>query len=151
MAKKAAEPVEVSDELVSVIELDANLADVEAPPLLPAGRYRAEVRSVAEAQSQKGNTYYSQLLVVSPDEFPHDFPSDVYPDGLTLYYNMIVKPKNQRQMHNLKLWMQKLGLDVNTTRIDPNEWVGREVAINIKHGSYQGNPREEIVSVEALD
>lgn len=156
MAKKqeaAPEPEDYGsdDTIPSVIELDENLADVEAPPLLPRGRYRSTIQSVEEKTSAKGNTYYSQLLAIAPEEFPHDFPDDVYPDGLTLYYNMIVKPKTQRQKYALKQWLGKIGADVNTTRIDPSEWVGKEVMVTIAHGKYNDQPREEIKSVEATD
>lgn len=156
MAKTKPEQVAVDevaddDTIPSIVELDENLADIEAPPMLPRNRYLATIVAVEEKTSGKGNRYYSQLLKIGPEVFPHDFPDDVYPEGLDLYYNMIVKPKTQRQKFAVKQWLTILGLDTNTSRFNPSDWVGKEVMVTVGWGTYQGRTREEIASVQRVD
>lgn len=139
-------------EPLGVIELEDNLADVEKPPEIPAGVYTGEVQDVQRQQSQKGNSYFAVKFVIPPDELPADFRED-FPDGAILYWNRQIVPKagDRRAMFNLRKFLEALGLDTNTSSIDPNEWMGQQARLRIRHRPWEGEQRAEIQAVEAAE
>lgn len=140
------------NEPIGIIELDDNLADVEKPAELPAGTYEGEVQDVQTPTSGKGNKYFAIKFVIPPDEIPADLRDD-FPDGATLYWNrQIVPTKNDRRAkYNLRRLIEALGLDSNTTSVDPNEWMGRRARLRVVMGKWQGEDRAEIRSIEAAE
>lgn len=142
-----------NDEMMGIIELDENLADVEKPKEIPPGKYLGEVQDVQEATSSKGNTYFAIQFRVPPDELPADV-AEQYEDGAVLFWNRIIKPRgraDRRALFNLRKFIEALGLDPNTTTIDPNDWMGRQARLMVRTGSYQGEQRAEIGSVEPAE
>jgi hypothetical protein len=142
-----------NDEPMGIIELDENLADVEKPKDVPPGKYTGEVQDVQEATSGKGNTYYGVQFRIPPDELPVDI-ADQYEEGAVLYYNRIIKPRgrsDRRALFNLRKFVEALGLDPNTTTIDPNDWMGRQARLMVRTGKYQGEERAEIAGVEPAE
>ena len=142
-----------NDEPIGIIELEENLADVEKPPEIPAGKYTAEVQDVQEMTSGKGNTYFAVTFHIAPEELPQDI-ADQYEDGANLFWNRTMKPKgrsDRRGMFNLRRFIEALGLDSNTTTIDPNDWMGRSARLHVALGKYQGEDRAEIRAVEAAE
>jgi len=135
-------------EPIGIISLEDNLSDVEKPKEIPAGRYRGEIQDVQLPTSQAGNQYFAVKFVIPNDELPADV-RESYPDGAILYYNRIIVPGpgNRRAMWNLKQFMAAIGMDVNTTEIDPNEWMGKEAQLQVRMGKYQGEERAEIGAV----
>lgn len=142
----------MSDEPLSVIELEENLADVEKPPVLPAGTYLGEVQEVSVETSQKGNQYFSVSFVIPTNEIPSNM-TDFFEDGCRLYYNRLLVPTkgNRRALFNLRKFIEALGLDSNTSAIDPNEWMGRSANLRVTNSKYQGEDRAEISAVESDD
>lgn len=141
------------DEPLGVIELDENLSDVEKPKDIPPGRYNGEVQDVQEATSAKGNTYFAIQFRIPPSELPADVAEE-YEDGAVLYWNRILKPRgktDRRALFNLRKFIEALGLDPNTSTIDPNEWMGQTARLQVATGKYQGEDRAEIRSVEAAE
>jgi Protein of unknown function (DUF669) len=141
------------DEPIGIIELEENLADVEKPPEIPAGKYTAEIQDVQEQTSAKGNTYFAIQFHIAPEELPQDI-ADQYEDGATLFWNRVMKPRgraDRRGMFNLRRFIEALGLDSNTTTIDPNEWMGRPARLHVVMGKWQGEERAEIRAVEAAE
>jgi hypothetical protein len=141
------------DNPMGIIELEDNLADVEKPREVPPGKYVAEVQDVQEAMSQKGNTYYAIQFRVAPEELPADV-ADEYEDGAVFFWNRLLKPKSRsdrRALFNLRKFIEALGLDANTTTIDPNEWMGRSVRLHTAMGKFQGEDRAEIRAIEAAE
>jgi len=142
-----------NDEPMGIIELDENLADVEKPKDVPPGKYTGEVQDVTEATSAKGNTYYGIQFRIPPDELPADI-ADQYEEGAVLYYNRIIRPRgpsDRRALFNLRRFIEALGLDANTTTIDPNDWMGRQARLIVRTGKYNNEERAEIASVEAAE
>jgi hypothetical protein len=139
-------------EPIGIIELDENLGDAEKPEEIPAGLYTAEVQDVQTPVSGKGNTYFAVKFVISPDDLAADVRDD-YPDGATLFYNRVIVPKksDRRALFALRKFVESIGIDSNTTTIDPNEWMGRQARIRVAHGRYNGETRAEIKSVEAAE
>lgn len=141
-----------SDEPMGIIELDESLSDIEKPPELPAGTYTGEVQDVQIGQSQKGNRYFAVKFVIPADEIPKDI-QEHFPDGAVLYWNRNIVPTkgDRRALFNLRKLIEALGLDSNTTSVDPNEWMGREARLRVTMGKWQGEDRAEIKSVEAAE
>lgn len=143
----------MADEPIGIIELDESLADVEKPKEIPPGKYVGEIQDVQEATSGKGNTYYAIQFRVPPEELPPDV-ADQYEDGAVLYWNRVLKPRgraDRRALFNLRKFVESLGLDPNTTTIDPNDWMGREARLHVVTGKYQGEERAEIRAIEAAE
>jgi Protein of unknown function (DUF669) len=142
-----------NDDPMGIIELEDNLSDVEKPKEIPAGKYVGEIQDVQENTSAKGNTYYAIQFRVAPEELPADIAEE-YEDGALLFYNRLIKPRtksDRRALFNLRKFIEALGLDSNTTSIDPNEWMGRQARLHVRMGSYQGEQRAEIGSIEASE
>lgn len=142
-----------NDEMMGIIELDENLADVEKPKEIPPGKYVGEIQDVQEATSSKGNTYFAVQFRVPPSELPADV-AEQYEDGALLFWNRIIKPRgrsDRRALFNLRKFIEALGLDPNTTTIDPNDWMGRQARLMVRTGRYNGEERAEIGSVEPAE
>jgi len=145
------------EESLDVIELEESLADVEKPAELPPGLYVGEVQDVQVATSAKGNAYYAVRFMVPPDEIPADIQSD-FEDGAALFWNRQIRPrdgKDRRALFNLRKFVEALGLDANTTSIDPNDWMGCRARLRVRHTINPRDPssgkRAEIASVEPLE
>lgn len=139
-------------EPIGIIELDENLGDAEKPEEIPPGLYTAEVQDVQTPVSGKGNTYFAIKFVISPDDLPADIRED-YPDGAVLFWNRVIVPKkgDRRALFALRKFVESIGIDSNTTSIDPNEWMGRQARVRVAHDRYQGETRAQIKSVEAAE
>lgn len=142
----------VQDETVGIVELEENLSDVEKPPELPPGLYTGEVQDVQIQDSQKGNRYFAIKFIIPQAELPADM-QDQFEDGAVLYWNRQIVPagKDRRALFNLKRLVESLGLDANTTTIDPNEWMGCSARLRVRHSSYQGERRAEIAAIEPAE
>lgn len=142
-----------NDEPMGIIELESNLADVEKPQEIPAGKYVGEVQDVQERVSAQGNAYYAIQFRVAPDELPADVAEE-YEDGALLFWNRLLKPRSasdRRALFNLRKFIEALGLDANTTSIDPNDWMGRPARLHVAMGKFQGEDRAEIRAIEAAE
>lgn len=140
------------DETLGIVELEDNLADVEKPPELPPGLYTGEVQDVQINDTQKGNRAFAIRFVIAQDEIPVDM-QDQFEDGAILYWNRQIVPtsKDRRALFNLRRLVESLGLDANTTTIDPNEWMGCRARLRVRHGTWQGEKRAEIAAVEPAE
>lgn len=140
-------------EPIGVIELEGNLADAEKPPEIRAGKYTAEVQGVEiKTSGNSGNRYFAVKFVIPPENLSADQRDD-YPDGAIQYWNRQLLPdKNDRRtLYNLRRFIEALGLNANTSKINPDEWMGQEARIVIKHSSYEGEMRAQISAVEASE
>jgi len=141
-----------TDEALGVIELDENLSDAEKPPELPAGVYTGEIQDVQRQTSKAGNDFFAIKFVVPPEEIAADM-QDAFEDGAILYWNRQIIPtgKDRRALFNLKKFIEAIGLDANTTSIDPNEWMGQRAKLRVRQERYQGELRSSISAVEPAD
>lgn len=145
------------DEALDIIELDESLADVEKPAELPAGLYVGEIQDVQVATSAKGNAYYAVRFIIGPDEIPADIQQD-FEDGAVLFWNRQIRPrdgKDRRALFNLRKFVEAIGLDANTSSIDPNDWMGCRARLRIRQTINPRDPtsgkRAEIASIEPLE
>jgi hypothetical protein len=140
------------DDELGILELESSLSDVEKPLELPAGLYEGEVQDVTIGTSKAGNKYYAVSFVVSPDQIGADV-ADQFEDGAKLFWNRVVVPsgRDRRALFNLRKFIEALGIDSNTTQIDPNDWMGRKARLKVVHSTYQGETRAEIKAVESAE
>lgn len=143
---------EADGEPLGIMELDANLSDVEKPPELPPGAYIGEIQDVQKGVSGKGNEYFAVKFVIPQDEIPPDI-AEHYDDGAIMYWNRQVIPtsKDRRALYNLRKFIESIGLDSNTTSIDPNDWMGCKAKLRVVHEKYQGESRASIKSLEPAE
>lgn len=139
-------------EELGIIELEANLADVEKPLELPPGMYTGEIQDIQVMDSAKGNKYFAIKFIIPAEEIAADM-QDQFEDGAVLFWNRQIVPtgKDRRALFNLRKFIEAIGLDANTTSIDPNEWMGCTAKLKVRQTRYQGELRAEIASVDAAD
>lgn len=137
---------------LGIVEFDESLDDVQKPPEVPAGRYPCEVQDIQEKVSKGGNTYYARTIHIAQEDLPANV-RDGFPEGARMTDNRLLKPRpgDRRDLWNMKVWLQALGLDTATTRIDPNEWMGAQTRVRVVMGQYEGKPRAEIRGFEPMD
>lgn len=134
---------------VSILEYSADISSAEAPPPLPAGEYPAVIESVQQKTSQtSGNEYLAITLNVNPDDYPADFDSENYPDGVKLSYNRLVVEDTARARYNMRKWCEAIGAKMGK-QVDPSEWLGLQCKVGIKHDTYEGEPRAQIAKIGA--
>jgi hypothetical protein len=137
----------------TIVSLDMNLDDYEDFEPLPNGGYPFTVLKAELRTSDKGNEYYYQTLQIHPDDFPPDYARENAPDGLNLNYSRLQKPtaSNRRSITAVKNYMRAIGVPTNVSTIDPAVWEGKTGKVFIKKGTYNGEPTNEIKSIESLD
>lgn len=142
----------MSDNELGIIELEANLADVEKPLELPPGVYVGEIQDVSMKASQAGNQYFNVKFVVAPDQVPAELVEQ-FEDGAVLYWNRTIVPngKDRRALFNLRKFLEAIGIESNTTSIDPNEWMGCQARLRVVNEPYQGENRASIKSIESAE
>lgn len=135
--------------LPSVIEFTEDVSMQEAPPALPARTYLATCTAASQkvSSSKPENTLLNLEFTIDPSCFPADFPET---EPVKLYWNRNTVNKNTaRERYQLKLLCDKMKVVV-TRKLDVNDFIGKQVNLKVKNGSWQGVPRAEIDAIEAL-
>ncbi len=136
-------------EELGIISLETNLADVERPPEVPVGRYVGEIQSVEVKTSGQGNDYFAMRVLIPAENIPAEI-AEHYEDGAIFFYNRLLVPKgnDRRSLWNLRQFVEKLGLDSNTTEIDPNEWMNQRIGLVVaSEKNLEGELRSTIRSL----
>jgi hypothetical protein len=84
---------------------------------------------------------------ISADQFPADF-KDGSDDGLTLIFRRVGLEDNPQARWGTKRFLEAIGAPV-AKKIDVNEWVGMEAALDVVHDTYEGVTRAVIDRVRA--
>jgi len=135
------------EELSSIIEFSVDLKNQEAPEPLPAGSYTGVIRKAEVKESQRGTMYGAISFHIGADQFPADF-KDGPDDGLTLVYRRVGLEDNPQARYGTKRFMESIGAPLSK-KVDVNEWVGMESAIDVIHDTYEGVTRAVIDRVRA--
>jgi hypothetical protein len=135
------------EELSSIVEFSVNLKDQEAPEPLPAGEYTGVIRKAEVKESQRGTMYGAVSFHIGADQYPADF-SDGSDDGLTLVYRRVGLEDNPQARYGTKRFLEAIGAPLSK-KIDVNEWVGMEAAIDVVLDTYEGVTRATIDRVRA--
>jgi signal recognition particle subunit SEC65 len=138
---------------LGIISLDQNLADIERPPEIPVGRYVGEIQSIEVKTSGQGNEYFAMRILIPSENIPAEV-SEHYEDGAVFFYNRLLVPKgnDRRSLWNLRQFVEKLGLDSNTSEINPNEWMNQSIGVVIaSEKNLEGELRSTIRSLFAAE
>ena len=138
----------MSEEMSSIIEFDADIAQQEAPEPLPAGTYNAQITATEAKVSQSGNKYAAVTFYISVDDFPADYPVENNPDGVRLIYRRASLMDTNQGRYGLRKFCESIGAPMST-RIDLNDWVGLEATVEVDLDEWNGETRANITSVEA--
>jgi len=137
----------MSDDM-NVFIYSEDLNNAEAPNPLPAGNYPAEVlqASIEDSKSKPGRKNLKLTLFIAPESYPADY-LDGNPDGMKLdsYTSLRDDPRGRFQM---KKFNETLGVK-NSTKVDPNDYMGCTCTVEITHRDYQGMAQESIGKILA--
>jgi hypothetical protein len=137
----------MSDELSSIVEFSIDLSKQKAPEPLPAGQYLGVIRKAEVRESQRGTLYGAVSFHIGADQFPVDF-KDGSDDGMTLIYRRVGLEDNPQARYGTKRFVEAIGAPL-AKKIDVNEWVGMEAALDVVHDTYEGVTRAVIDRVRA--
>lgn len=138
----------MTEDTTSIVEFSEDIGDAEAPEPLPAGEYPATIRGAEVKTSQRGTLYAAVTFVVSPDEFPADYPVENAPDGKVIVYRRCSMEDNPQARYMLRNFIEAIGATASK-KIDVNEWMGLSANIQVENEEYEGVMREQIVRVNA--
>lgn len=143
----------MASENINIIELDQNLEDFEDFEPLPARDYVAELRKAETRISEKGNEYFYVTFNIHPEDFPADYDVANAPEGLNLIYSrlMAVNPQDRRSVTAMKKFYKALGMSLKTPTIDCSTWEGKKAKLIVGREEYNGELRNAIKSIEAID
>jgi hypothetical protein len=137
----------MTDNLSSIVEFSIDLTKQEAPEPLPPGQYTGVIRKAEVRESQRGTRYGAVSFHISADQFPADF-KDGSDDGLTLIFRRVGLEDNPQARWGTKRFLEAIGAPV-AKKIDVNDWVGMEAALDVVHDTYEGVTRAVIDRVRA--
>ena len=136
---------------MSIIEYGEDLTTAEAPPLLPAGPYPAEIVGAMEKTSStkggKGNRYLNVVFRIHPESYPADF-LDGDPNGLELHYNFIQLDDTPRNRYNMRRFLERIGAPLSR-QVDLNDLVGRTATVELTHSEWNEEMRVQIARILA--
>lgn len=138
---------------INVMELDQNLEDFEDFEPLPAGGYEGEIRKAELKLADSGTEYYKIQYRIDPDNFPADYDRENAPDGMNLIYGRLFKidPNDRRSVTAMKKFYKAHGMSLKSSKIDPGTWEGAKTKLVIGVSEWNGEMRNEIKGLEALD
>jgi hypothetical protein len=135
--------------LPSVVEFSSDVSMQEAPPALPARTYPATctAASIKQSSSKPENHLLNLEFTIDPASFPADFPEA---EPVKLYWNRnTVNKDTARERYQLRQLGEKMKVMIGR-KLDANDFVGKQVNLKIKNGSWQGIPRAEIEAIEPM-
>lgn len=135
------------EEFSSIVEFSIDLKKQEAPEPLPAGEYTGTVRKAEVKESQRGTMYAAVSFHITADQYPADF-KDGSDDGLTLVFRRVGLEDNPQARYGTKRFIESIGAPLSK-KIDVNEWVGMEAALDVVLDTYEGVTRAVIDRVRA--
>lgn len=133
--------------LPSVYEYSEDVSLQEAPPALPARTYPATCTAATVKPGSKDPDKHLLNLefTIDPSAFPADFTET---DPQKLFWNRtVLNADTARGRYQLKQLCEKMKVAVGR-KLDVNDFVGKQVNLKVKNGSWQGVPRAEIDAIE---
>ena len=137
----------MSEDLSSIVEFSVDLNKQEAPEPLPPGAYVGVIRKAEVKESQRGRMYGAVSCHIGSDQFPADF-KDGPEDGLTLIYRRVGLEDNPQARYGTNRFIEAIGAPLSK-KIDVNEWVGMEAALDVVLDTYEGVTRAVVDRVRA--
>lgn len=127
----------MSDDNTSILEFSSSIASAEAPPPLPVGEYTMTVTGCEhKVSSNTGNPMIVTTFRVAPEDYPADFDSESYPDGVSMtLYTMARDVANDR--FRIRKLCEACGVAA-TRKLDLNGFMGMTARGNVQHEDYEG-------------
>jgi hypothetical protein len=114
---------------------------------LPIGEYTATIEGIEmKVSNTSGREYIGVTLRINTDDFPPDFTTDAYPDGVQLRYNRLFIEDNARNRYSMRKWCEALGAPMGKT-IDPNDWIGMNLKVGISHRKWEDEDQANISKI----
>jgi len=132
----------------SIVNFSSSVTDAEAPPPLPRGRYKAQIRKAIQKVSQNNTKYAEILFFIGPDQYPADF-TDGNPEGMSIAYRRVSLEDNPQARWRLKNFCLSIGAEVPTRELDLMSWVNLDADVEVAHEEYEGVNRAVIARVLA--
>lgn len=139
----------MSEEMTSIIEYDAPIADAEPPVPLPKGEYPATVTGAEIKTSAKGNKYVNVTFRVPADAYPPDY-TEGNEDGTVLSYGRLSPDNTQRARYGMRKFCESIGAELGN-RLDLNDWLGKTAIVTVVNERYEGVEQAKITKVGAAD
>lgn len=140
----------MSDDLPTILDLGVDIANAEAPEVIPTGTYVGEVRSAeVRTSNTTGNKYVAVAFYISPDEYPADYDVAENPDGITLSYMRCPwpEPTEKGKIFRLRKFLEAIGYPFEGSKVDVEKFAGLKAKLNVGHETYEGETRATIKSV----
>lgn len=138
----------MSEDIVTIVEFSEDIAEAEQPEPLPEGEYAAEIMAAEIKESQRGTRYAAVSFMISPDEYPADYPMENAPDGKMIVYRRVGMEDTPQARFMLRRFCEAIGSPM-ARQIDVSQWVSLYAKVHVQHGEWEGVVREEIDKVEA--
>jgi len=133
----------------SIIEFSEDITNAEAPPPLPMGTYRGEIRAVeAKVSKNSGNRYAMTTFYVAPEEYPADYDVSLAPEGTNLKYNMTSLEDTPKGRFSLRRYCETIGAPTSKS-INLNDWLGLEAILEVSHQEYEDMQIATIIKIAA--
>jgi hypothetical protein len=129
---------------MSIMDFGQDLSTQEAPPLLPAGPYPAEIIGAQERQSKSsGQPFIDITFRIHSESYPADF-TEGDPDGIELHYMRLQSDWTKAQNRwRMKRFLERVGAPL-TTQVDLNDLVGRTATVEVSHGEWNEEAQLQI-------
>ena len=139
------------NELPSILEYSEDVAEADAPVPLPGSEYEAVIKgAMPKLGVASGKKYVAVDFHIGTDQFPADYPVENNPDGATITYRRVSGEDSPRGRFSMRKFCEAVG-HKGGKRVDCLEFVGLNAKVKTVITRYEGQDREEIVAVTAID
>jgi hypothetical protein len=136
----------MTEETMTIVEFSEDISEAEAPEPLPVGEYPTSIRAAEVKISQRGTRYAAVTFVITPEEYPADYPIENAPDGKTIIFRRCSLEDNPQSRFMLKNFCEAIGATASK-KVDVSEWIGLTAMVEVEHDTYEGVTREQITRV----
>lgn len=138
----------MTDDVMTIVEFSEDIAEAEAPEPLPEGDYTAEIMGAEVRISQTGKKYGAISFMISPDEYPADYPVENAPDGVLIVYRRVSLEDTPTARFMTRRFCEAIGAPM-ARQLDLSQWVSLSAKVHVTNSEWEGIPRAEIDRVEA--
>lgn len=116
----------------TVMEFEEDVADAERPPILPKGKYPAQITAATPKRSKSSdNSYVDVTFLISADSYPVDFEGNE--EGESLHYRRVTWGRTDaKARYNMKKWLAVIEGPTGKA-VDCNDWIGCEAVVVVDH------------------
>ncbi len=134
----------------SILEFTENLKDAEAPQSLPPSDYPGEVQSAELGLSNSsGKPRIDVTFRIKPEDFPADYVDAAsFADGKVVHF-YLAATDDKASRFRVRKFIESIGAKLGS-KIDLNDWVGKNAMLTLGTDEYDGVERERILKVSSL-